>query len=185
MTCLSNSTVWPCEEGGKKTALTSLYWISERFFFSILKIGYITTFTHFASFICKFNSVFMAISSQTQTHVTDNALYGEKIASSHNGPMARIQSTPPLFSRVHAPLQPALSVRPLIGRLVPILLFFMISFLWPHCSYLTGLVTSNMAPAHPHATSVALFLILSLFLVLPFLFFFRFFFIFTFLLIFL
>ena len=33
----------------------------------------------------------------------------------------------------------------------------MILFLWPHCSCRNGLVTSNMAPAHPHATSVAVY----------------------------
>ena len=46
-----------------------------------------------------------------------------------------------LFSRVHATLWPALSV----GRF------------WPHCSCPNGLVTSNMAPAYPHATSVAVY----------------------------
>ena len=35
--------------------------------------------------------------------------------------------------------------------------FFMILFLWPHSSCPCGLVTSNMAPAHPHATSVAVY----------------------------
>ena len=33
----------------------------------------------------------------------------------------------------------------------------MILFLWPHCSCPNGLVTSNMAPAHPHATSIAVY----------------------------
>ena len=28
---------------------------------------------------------------------------------------------------------------------------------WPHCSCPNGLATSNMAPAHPHATSVAVY----------------------------
>ena len=28
---------------------------------------------------------------------------------------------------------------------------------WPHCSCPNGLVTSNMAPAHPHATGVAVY----------------------------
>ena len=60
---------------------------------------------------------------------------------------------------MHATLQPALSIRPLVGRSVGrlvghVLLFFMILFLWPHCSCPNGLVTSNMAPAHPHATLV-------------------------------
>ena len=31
----------------------------------------------------------------------------------------------------------------------------MIIILLPHCSYPNGLVTSNMAPAHPHTTGVA------------------------------
>ena len=47
---------------------------------------------------------------------------------------------------------------PSIGRLVGhTLFFFMILFLWPHCSCPNGLVTSNMAPVHPHATSVAVY----------------------------
>ena len=33
----------------------------------------------------------------------------------------------------------------------------MILFLWPHCSGSNDLVTSNMAPAHPHATLVAVY----------------------------
>ena len=49
-----------------------------------------------------------------------------------------------------------------VGRLVGwsvghTLLFFMILFLWPHCSCPRCLVTSNMVPAHPHATSVAVY----------------------------
>ena len=45
-----------------------------------------------------------------------------------------------------------------VGRLVNhILLFFMILFLWPHCSYPNELLTLNMAPSHPLATSVAVF----------------------------
>ena len=35
--------------------------------------------------------------------------------------------------------------------------FFMIFIFGPHCSCPNGLVTSNMAPAHPHATSVAVY----------------------------
>ena len=65
------------------------------------------------------------------------------------------------FSRVHVTLHPALSVHWSVGWLVGrsvTLLFFMIFFLWPHCSCPNGLVTSNMAPAHPHATSVLFFL---------------------------
>ena len=33
--------------------------------------------------------------------------------------------------------------------------FFMFFILWPYCSCPNALVTSNMAPAHPHATGVA------------------------------
>ena len=63
-----------------------------------------------------------------------------------------------IFSRVHATLQPALSVGWSVGRSVGhTLLFFMILFLWPHCSCPNSLVTSNMAPAYPHATSVAVY----------------------------
>ena len=35
--------------------------------------------------------------------------------------------------------------------------FFMIFIFWPHCSCPNGLVTSYMAPAHLHVTSVALY----------------------------
>ena len=57
-----------------------------------------------------------------------------------------------IFSRVHATLQPALSVGWSVGRSVGhILLFFMVVFFWPHCPCPNGLVTSKMAPAHRHA----------------------------------
>ena len=64
-----------------------------------------------------------------------------------------------VFSRVHATLQPALSVRRLVGLSVGLsrFTFFYDFILWPHCSCPNGLVTSNMAPAHPHATSVAVY----------------------------
>ena len=68
-----------------------------------------------------------------------------------------------LFSRVHVTLQPALSVRPSVGWSVgraggrSRFTFFMILFLWPYCQCLNGLVTSNMAPAHQHATSVSVY----------------------------
>lgn len=32
-----------------------------------------------------------------------------------------------------------------------------IGILWPYCSYPNGLVTSNMAPAYPHGTRLALY----------------------------
>ena len=35
--------------------------------------------------------------------------------------------------------------------------FFMFFILWPHCSCPNGLVTSKMAPAHQHATVVAVY----------------------------
>ena len=47
---------------------------------------------------------------------------------------------------------------PLVGWSVGhALRFFMILFLGPHCSCPRCLVSSNMAPAHPHATSVAVY----------------------------
>ena len=52
-----------------------------------------------------------------------------------------------------------LSVRPSVGWLVgrSHFTFFMIFILWPRCSCPNGLVTSIMAPAHPHATKVAVY----------------------------
>ena len=71
---------------------------------------------------------------------------------------------------LHVTLQPALSVRPSVHPSVHLSvrlsvgwsvthtsLFFMILFLWPHCSCPNGLVTSNIAPAHPHVTLVAVY----------------------------
>ena len=46
-------------------------------------------------------------------------------------------------------------VRPSIGP--SYFTIFMIVFHWPHCACPNGLVNSNMAPAHPHATSVAVY----------------------------
>ena len=64
-----------------------------------------------------------------------------------------------IFSRVHATLQPALSVGRSVGWSVgrSNFTFFMILLLWPHCSCPNSLVTSNMALAHLHATSVAVY----------------------------
>ena len=64
-----------------------------------------------------------------------------------------------IFSRMHATLQPALSVGRFVGWLVgrSVTLYFFYDFFLPHCSCPNGLVTSNMAPAHPHATSVAVY----------------------------
>ena len=58
----------------------------------------------------------------------------------------------------YATLRPALSVRWSVGPLVRhTLLFFGFCGLWPHCSCPSDQVTSNMAPAHPHATGVAVY----------------------------
>ena len=63
-------------------------------------------------------------------------------------------------TRLHNPLCP--SVRWSVGRLR--FDFLKILFLC-HCSCPNGLVTSNMAPAHLHATSVAVYLALFLIMV--------------------
>ena len=54
-------------------------------------------------------------------------------------------------TQLYTPL--CLSVSPSIGR--SHFTFFMNFIFGSHCSCPNGLVTSNMAPAHPHATSVA------------------------------
>ena len=65
----------------------------------------------------------------------------------------------------YATLHPALSVRRSVGPSVGhTLLFLGFWGFWHHCSCPNDLVTSIMAPAHPHATGVAVF---------PALFFFR------------
>ena len=51
-------------------------------------------------------------------------------------------------------LHPALTIGWLVGRLVGHILLFLILFFWRHCSCPNGQVTSTMAPAHLHATSV-------------------------------
>ena len=56
-------------------------------------------------------------------------------------------------TRLYTPLCP--SVGRLVGR--SRFTFFYDFILLPHCSCPNGLVTSNMAPAHPHATSVAVY----------------------------
>ena len=55
----------------------------------------------------------------------------------------------------YATLHPALSVVRLVGW--SHFTFFNVFFLWPYCSCPTALVSSNMAPAHPHATGVAVY----------------------------
>ena len=72
-----------------------------------------------------------------------------------------------VFSRVHATLQPAPSVGPSVGLSVrrsvgPSVRPSHFNFrgfcgLWPHCFCPSEQVTSNMAPAHPQATWVAVF----------------------------
>ena len=50
------------------------------------------------------------------------------------------------------------SVRPSVGPSVRhTLLFLGFCGLWPHCSCPNDQVTSNTAPAHPHATGVAVY----------------------------
>ena len=60
----------------------------------------------------------------------------------------------------YATLHPALSVRPSVCPSVrPSHFTFFVFFcgLWPHCSCPSDQVTSNTAPAHPHATGVAVY----------------------------
>ena len=55
-------------------------------------------------------------------------------------------------------LSVGLSVSQSVGPLVHhILLFLFFCGLWPHCSCPNDQVTSNTAPAHPHATEVAVY----------------------------
>ena len=76
-----------------------------------------------------------------------------------------------LFAGIHflvacyATLHPALSVRRSVSQSVrpsahrSVTLYFFLGFcgFWPHCSCSNDLVTSIMAPAHPHATGVAVY----------------------------
>ena len=58
----------------------------------------------------------------------------------------------------YATLHPAMSVRRLVGRLVPFLLFQHFWASWAYYSCPDALVTfSSTAPAHPHATKVAVY----------------------------
>ena len=75
-----------------------------------------------------------------------------------------------LLVTCYATLHPALSVHPSVCLLVcrsvhpsvcHTLLFLRFCGFWPHCSCPKGLVTSIMAPAHPHATGVAVYPALS------------------------
>ena len=58
-----------------------------------------------------------------------------------------------------------LSVRPSVRHT---LLFLGFCGLWPHCPCPNDRVTSNMAPAHPHATEVAVYPALFLLILLEF-----------------
>ena len=50
------------------------------------------------------------------------------------------------------------SLCPSVGLSVGLSLFIFYDFIFrPRCPYSNGLVTSNMAPVHPHATSVAVY----------------------------
>ena len=64
-----------------------------------------------------------------------------------------------IFSRVHTTLHPALSVRPSVGPSVRPSRFTFLFFcgFWPFCPCPNDMVTSIMAPAHPHATGVAVY----------------------------
>ena len=65
-----------------------------------------------------------------------------------------------LFSRVLRDSTPRF-VGPLVRWSVHhIILFWVFSNLWPLCSCPNDEVTSNIAPAHPHATGVAVYLAL-------------------------
>ena len=58
----------------------------------------------------------------------------------------------------YATLHPALSVRLSVGRSVGHTFTFFMNFIfWPHCSCPNATLPSNMAPAHPHATGVAVY----------------------------
>merc|ERR1711942_261650 len=71
------------------------------------------------------------------------------------GWILRMMMTMSFFVACYATLHPALSVGRSVGW--SHFTFFMIFMFGPHCSCPNGLVTSNMAPAHPHATSVAVY----------------------------
>ena len=59
------------------------------------------------------------------------------------------------------------SFRPLVRPSVTLNFFCFFCGLWPHCSCPNDGVTSIMAPAHPHATGVAVYLALLLNQVIP------------------
>ena len=61
-----------------------------------------------------------------------------------------------IFSRVLRDSTPRF-VGPLVRRSVTLYFFFGFCGFWPYCSCPNDLVTSFMAPAHPHATGVAVY----------------------------
>ena len=59
---------------------------------------------------------------------------------------------------MHATLQPALSVHPSIGWSVTLSFFGVYGRFWGYCSCpIAWLVNFIIAPAHPHATEVAVY----------------------------
>ena len=63
-----------------------------------------------------------------------------------------------LFSRVHVSLQPAMPVRWMVGWLIMLCLFGDYWWFLPHCSCQNTLLVFNItAPAHPHATWIAVY----------------------------
>ena len=62
------------------------------------------------------------------------------------------------YATLHPALSVRLSVRPYVGPSVRhTLLFRRLWFFWLYCSCPNAQLTSNMAPAHPHATGVAVY----------------------------
>ena len=57
-------------------------------------------------------------------------------------------------TRLYTPLCPSVSRS--VGWSVTFY-FFMIFVLWPYCSCPNGLMTSNIAPAHPHTTGITVY----------------------------
>ena len=68
----------------------------------------------------------------------------------------------------YATLHPALSVRRLVHPSHFTFSLFFFCVFWPHCSCPNDQVTYNTAPAHPHATGVAVYPALLMWLLFPF-----------------
>ena len=62
-----------------------------------------------------------------------------------------------IFSHVLSDSTPCFVGRSVRRSISNILLFLGFSGVWPHCSCPNDEVTSNIAPAHPHATGVAVY----------------------------